>query len=198
MTRTKSRWKCTLKNGIMHVNNKDILFNKVRVALGSLSFSTHVPLLVFFTRSCVEFDFICNDLDIGLYYPRQQENSTSDFVRGNVQSRRRLLAAGLGRKQEILALYLNEKEMVSGHTMYRREILGSNYEFFNFKTSLPLYNLIFVYWGICYSYLNLLFISVQIYTFISCTNYLGHIHSLPFFYHFNIVRIVGFDVFHQI
>ncbi|XP_057772406.1 transcription initiation factor IIA large subunit-like isoform X2 [Salvia miltiorrhiza] len=28
VTRTKSRWKCTLKDGIMHVNNKDILFNK--------------------------------------------------------------------------------------------------------------------------------------------------------------------------
>lgn len=28
VTRTKSRWKCTLKNGIMHINNKDILFNK--------------------------------------------------------------------------------------------------------------------------------------------------------------------------
>ncbi|KAL1558042.1 transcription initiation factor IIA large subunit-like isoform X1 [Salvia divinorum] len=28
VTRTKSRWKCTLKNGIMRVNNKDILFNK--------------------------------------------------------------------------------------------------------------------------------------------------------------------------
>ncbi|KAH7863426.1 hypothetical protein Vadar_017387 [Vaccinium darrowii] len=26
--RTKSKWKCTLKDGIMHVNNKDILFNK--------------------------------------------------------------------------------------------------------------------------------------------------------------------------
>ncbi|KAL9678563.1 hypothetical protein QQ045_016409 [Rhodiola kirilowii] len=26
--RTKSRWKCTLKDGIMHINNKDILFNK--------------------------------------------------------------------------------------------------------------------------------------------------------------------------
>lgn len=29
VTRTKSRWKCTLKDGIMHINNKDILFNKV-------------------------------------------------------------------------------------------------------------------------------------------------------------------------
>ncbi|XP_047332896.1 transcription initiation factor IIA large subunit-like [Impatiens glandulifera] len=28
VTRTKSRWKCTLKDGIMHLNNKDILFNK--------------------------------------------------------------------------------------------------------------------------------------------------------------------------
>ncbi|WOL06941.1 transcription initiation factor IIA subunit 1 [Canna indica] len=28
VTRTKSRWKCTLKNGIMHLNNRDILFNK--------------------------------------------------------------------------------------------------------------------------------------------------------------------------
>ncbi|XXG54500.1 hypothetical protein AAC387_Pa03g2364 [Persea americana] len=28
VTRTKSRWKCTLKDGIMHINSKDILFNK--------------------------------------------------------------------------------------------------------------------------------------------------------------------------
>ncbi|KAI8573939.1 hypothetical protein RHMOL_Rhmol01G0315100 [Rhododendron molle] len=28
VTRTKSRWKCTLKDGIMHINTKDILFNK--------------------------------------------------------------------------------------------------------------------------------------------------------------------------
>ncbi|KAL3530793.1 hypothetical protein ACH5RR_010115 [Cinchona calisaya] len=28
VTRTKSRWKCTLKDGIMHINNKDILLNK--------------------------------------------------------------------------------------------------------------------------------------------------------------------------
>ena len=28
VTRTKSRWKCTLKDGIMHLNNKDILFGK--------------------------------------------------------------------------------------------------------------------------------------------------------------------------
>ncbi|XP_047970858.1 transcription initiation factor IIA large subunit-like [Salvia hispanica] len=28
VTRTKSRWKCMLKDGIMRINNKDILFNK--------------------------------------------------------------------------------------------------------------------------------------------------------------------------
>ncbi|XP_019091364.1 PREDICTED: transcription initiation factor IIA large subunit [Camelina sativa] len=28
VTRTKSRWKCNLKDGIMHINDKDILFNK--------------------------------------------------------------------------------------------------------------------------------------------------------------------------
>ncbi|XP_026417869.1 transcription initiation factor IIA large subunit-like [Papaver somniferum] len=28
VTRTKSRWKCQLKDGIMHINNKDILFTK--------------------------------------------------------------------------------------------------------------------------------------------------------------------------
>ncbi|XP_042428095.1 transcription initiation factor IIA large subunit-like isoform X1 [Zingiber officinale] len=28
VTRTKSRWKCTLKDGIMHLKNRDILFNK--------------------------------------------------------------------------------------------------------------------------------------------------------------------------
>ncbi|CAI9782119.1 unnamed protein product [Fraxinus pennsylvanica] len=28
VTHTKSRWKCTLKDDIMHINNKDILFNK--------------------------------------------------------------------------------------------------------------------------------------------------------------------------
>lgn len=31
VTRTKSRWKCILKDGIMHINNKDILFNKVGI-----------------------------------------------------------------------------------------------------------------------------------------------------------------------
>ncbi|KAF2311896.1 hypothetical protein GH714_027209 [Hevea brasiliensis] len=34
VTRTKSRWKCTLKDGIMHINNKDILFNKVEFSAG--------------------------------------------------------------------------------------------------------------------------------------------------------------------
>ncbi|CAL9091976.1 unnamed protein product [Musa textilis] len=28
VTRTKSRWKCNLKDGIMHLNNRDFLFNK--------------------------------------------------------------------------------------------------------------------------------------------------------------------------
>lgn len=28
VTRTKSRWKCTLKDGLMRINNKDVLFNK--------------------------------------------------------------------------------------------------------------------------------------------------------------------------
>lgn len=28
VTRTKSRWKCTLKDGIMHLNGRDVLFNK--------------------------------------------------------------------------------------------------------------------------------------------------------------------------
>ncbi|KAK7261512.1 hypothetical protein RIF29_27826 [Crotalaria pallida] len=28
VTRTKSRWKCTLKDGIVRINNKDVLFNK--------------------------------------------------------------------------------------------------------------------------------------------------------------------------
>ncbi|GKV32930.1 hypothetical protein SLEP1_g41492 [Rubroshorea leprosula] len=30
VTRTKSRWKCKLKDGIVHINNRDILFNKAR------------------------------------------------------------------------------------------------------------------------------------------------------------------------
>ncbi|PPR82578.1 hypothetical protein GOBAR_AA38139 [Gossypium barbadense] len=34
VTRTKSRWKCTLKDGIMHINNKDILFNKEESIFG--------------------------------------------------------------------------------------------------------------------------------------------------------------------
>ncbi|XP_071720444.1 transcription initiation factor IIA large subunit-like [Rutidosis leptorrhynchoides] len=28
VTRAKSRWRCTLKDGIMHINDKDVLFNK--------------------------------------------------------------------------------------------------------------------------------------------------------------------------
>ncbi|KAL6967586.1 hypothetical protein U1Q18_033394 [Sarracenia purpurea var. burkii] len=35
VSRTKSRWKCTLKDGIMHINNKDIPFNK---AMGEFDF----------------------------------------------------------------------------------------------------------------------------------------------------------------
>ncbi|KAJ4809486.1 Transcription initiation factor IIA subunit 1 [Rhynchospora pubera] len=35
VTRTKNRWKCTLKDGIMHLNNRDILFNK---AMGEFDF----------------------------------------------------------------------------------------------------------------------------------------------------------------
>ncbi|KAG2267611.1 hypothetical protein Bca52824_062166 [Brassica carinata] len=35
VTRTKSRWKCNLKDGIMHINDKDILFNK---AIGQFDF----------------------------------------------------------------------------------------------------------------------------------------------------------------
>ncbi|KZV34506.1 transcription initiation factor IIA large subunit-like [Dorcoceras hygrometricum] len=38
VTRTKSRWKCMLKDGIMHINNKDILFNKVSFSVLLLSF----------------------------------------------------------------------------------------------------------------------------------------------------------------
>jgi transcription initiation factor TFIIA large subunit len=28
VTRSKNKWKCTLKDGIMHLNNRDILFVK--------------------------------------------------------------------------------------------------------------------------------------------------------------------------
>ncbi|KAL9688013.1 hypothetical protein QQ045_032425 [Rhodiola kirilowii] len=35
VSRTKSRWKCILKDGIMHLNNKEILFNK---AMGEFEF----------------------------------------------------------------------------------------------------------------------------------------------------------------
>nr|XP_043636820.1 uncharacterized protein LOC122607829 [Erigeron canadensis] len=35
VTRARNRWKCTLKNGIMNINNTDILFNK---ALGDFDF----------------------------------------------------------------------------------------------------------------------------------------------------------------
>ncbi|KAI3514112.1 hypothetical protein L1887_12431 [Cichorium endivia] len=28
VTRAKSKWKCSLKNGVMHINNKDVLFSK--------------------------------------------------------------------------------------------------------------------------------------------------------------------------
>ncbi|CAL9081436.1 unnamed protein product, partial [Musa textilis] len=37
VSRTKSRWKCTLKDGIMHLNNRDILFNKHRVHVDNLT-----------------------------------------------------------------------------------------------------------------------------------------------------------------
>ncbi|CAN7134617.1 unnamed protein product [Brassica rapa subsp. narinosa] len=39
VTRTKSRWKCNLKDGIMHINDKDILFNKVIYCASQQSYS---------------------------------------------------------------------------------------------------------------------------------------------------------------
>ncbi|KAF3946660.1 hypothetical protein CMV_027098 [Castanea mollissima] len=52
VTRTKSRWKCTLKDGIMHINNKDILFNKVNFPLLSVgSFVIPFVLILFWTLS---------------------------------------------------------------------------------------------------------------------------------------------------
>ncbi|KAG8387900.1 hypothetical protein BUALT_Bualt02G0069500 [Buddleja alternifolia] len=53
VTRTKSRWKCTLKDGIMHINNKDILFNKVCFVLGRPPFCLTVMLV---------FHFLCSFL----------------------------------------------------------------------------------------------------------------------------------------
>ncbi|KAK4419871.1 Transcription initiation factor IIA subunit [Sesamum alatum] len=48
VTRTKSRWKCTLKDGIMHINNKDILFNKKSVT---------IVWLMGISQATGEFDF---------------------------------------------------------------------------------------------------------------------------------------------
>ncbi|KAK4407688.1 Transcription initiation factor IIA subunit [Sesamum angolense] len=48
VTRTKSRWKCTLKDGIMHINNKDILFNKKSIS---------IVWLLGISQATGEFDF---------------------------------------------------------------------------------------------------------------------------------------------
>ncbi|KAF3498878.1 hypothetical protein DY000_02052048 [Brassica cretica] len=46
VTRTKSRWKCNLKDGIMHINDKDILFNKVMQQASSTSDLLTIAMLV--------------------------------------------------------------------------------------------------------------------------------------------------------
>lgn len=38
VTRSKNKWKCTLKDGIMHLNNRDILFVKVGIVGKSYAF----------------------------------------------------------------------------------------------------------------------------------------------------------------
>ncbi len=35
VTRTKNRWKCTLKDGVMHLNGRDVLFHS---AAGEMQF----------------------------------------------------------------------------------------------------------------------------------------------------------------
>lgn len=71
MTRTKSRWKCTLKDGIMHINNKDILFNKVSFPLLSIGFFVIPFVLILFWTLSSKFP---------LKFCRQRESLTSDFV----------------------------------------------------------------------------------------------------------------------
>ncbi|KAK1349190.1 hypothetical protein POM88_054864 [Heracleum sosnowskyi] len=44
VTRTKSKWKCTLKDGIMRINNKNILFNKVSINLNKRICETSPPM----------------------------------------------------------------------------------------------------------------------------------------------------------
>lgn len=70
VTRTKSRWKCTLKDGIMHINNKDILFNKVWESIKFLLYSFHYA----------SWNEILTNAH-SLF--RQQESLTSDSVKRN-------------------------------------------------------------------------------------------------------------------
>lgn len=73
VTRTKSRWKCTLKDGIMHINNKDILFNKVWAVLRLFP----PPILHFFLF--INLEIVSNYLG-AMFFLRLQESSSSDFV----------------------------------------------------------------------------------------------------------------------
>uniref|UniRef100_A0A6N2MM37 Major facilitator superfamily (MFS) profile domain-containing protein n=1 Tax=Salix viminalis TaxID=40686 RepID=A0A6N2MM37_SALVM len=59
VTRTKSRWKCTLKDGIMHINNKDILFNKVQYSAeeGAEPLATDATIQEVFSWSSVILPF---------------------------------------------------------------------------------------------------------------------------------------------
>ncbi|KAG5603019.1 hypothetical protein H5410_034389 [Solanum commersonii] len=76
VTRTKSRWKCTLKDGIMHINNKDILFNKV-------GFLEPFVLLIFFYLLSKSLFLLLLFLSFELitgYLSRQMESLTSEAV----------------------------------------------------------------------------------------------------------------------
>ncbi|KAL5205319.1 hypothetical protein ABZP36_033528 [Zizania latifolia] len=41
VTRTKNHWKCALKDGIMHLNGRDVLFNKVISPVGAQKETLH-------------------------------------------------------------------------------------------------------------------------------------------------------------
>ena len=110
VTRTKSRWKCTLKDGIMRVNNKDILFNKVRIPY---HFSWMLAPL---TCSLFVHMFCLSGFGIGL--------SPGD-------GRIRLLIS-MGRTRLVIhivfgLLYgtqISERKCFDGHNVQRREILA--------------------------------------------------------------------------
>ncbi|KAL3611183.1 hypothetical protein D5086_002203 [Populus alba] len=60
VTRTKNKWKCTLKDGVMHINNRDILFNKGNLTSDFVSeMSAWQASITLLLRAYPELPLVC-------------------------------------------------------------------------------------------------------------------------------------------